>query len=638
MRKYTKDWYLERRRPAPTDDIMKWATSKVLQNYFLYKVDGKQKFGKCTACESEYSYKATKNRYFDCPECGQRIKAIENVKDWRTYSDCLISYLDDYDGYFLHRIFRVARRIKNGRQESRIAEAQMQVLMFPLKKSSWNGVSFSRETSYCNSTWFTRHGNIDYYVPGNENWERGVLGGFGYNIYQAQKYVYPKNLKAVLERTKFAYSSLWELAESAVSFNLYKALCLYDSMPQLEYVIKLKMYNVAKGLIERRLYVYRDETNVKKFLGLQTQEQLEYVIKNNLTASELDIYRKRIENNLPDTEASKKLLSFCNWYGDSFAKEILDVMSAESFYEYFLRQSKIKKETFRNFCLDYRDHLNVCKKLGADIHNTMYSKPLDFYALHTRLATELKAQEKQVFDAQITAVYNAMHEFCEWTDGKYSIIMPATSREIVQEGIEQAHCVGNYTGRVARAESIILFVRRVDKVDEAWYTMEIKPDMKKLNIVQCRGYNNEDRSPEDAKEIQIVKDKYREWFNKRKTDVEAPILMKYYKAVRKIDGKYISNHDGKTEYVIGSELSIETDQDPDSVCVKGIHVASLEFAQLWGEYWSDVAILELECNIHDVVVPDAFDQVRASRVKVLREVPFSEMGAWGEKHAKMRVA
>ena len=63
--------------------------------------------------------------------------------------------------------------------------------------------------------------------------------------------------------------------------------------------------------------------------------------------------------------------------------------------------------------------------------------------------------------------------------------------------------------------------------------------------------------------------------------------------------------------------------------MKGIHVASLEFAQKYGEYWSNVAILELEVDIQDIVVPDAKDQIRASRVKVIREVPFEEMGAWG---------
>lgn len=633
--KYTRDWYLERRNPAPKDEIAAWAVKYALPNYFLFTTGGKEKAGKCTACKSEYSIKAVKNRYVECPNCGQRIKAVEDLPGWGSMSDCFVSYLDGYDEYFLHRIFRVGRMLKNGVETVQIEEAQMQVLMLPLKKNRWGGQYFSKETSYYNDNVFTRYGDMDGAVIRHEYWQRGVLGGFGYNIYQAEKYVYPTNLKALLNGTRFSYSSLWDLAEKGVPFNLYKALLSYERCPQIEYVIKLKMYRLAKGLIEGRVCVNWEENNIKKFLGLQTQEQLDYVIRNDLTPNEFAIYRQRLSRNLPDTEASKKLCSLSNWYGPSFLDKLLKVMSGDAFYEYFLEQQKIKKQSFRNFCMDYRDHLICLEKLGADVHNTMYSKPKDFYALHKRLSDELKAQEKQVFDAQITAVYNAMHELCEWGDDKHLVIMPATAREIVQEGIDQAHCVGNYTERVARSESVILFVRRKDKPNEAWYTMEIKPDMKKLNIVQCRGYENKDRSPEDAEEISKVKRKYQAWFNRRPTNgFEGQILTKYYKAVRKVKGKYISNHDGKTEYKLGEVLSMKTDQNPDNVAVEGIHVASLGFAQNFGNYWPDVAILELEVNIHDVVVPNALDQVRASKVRVLREVPFSEMGVWGETHAR----
>ena len=83
------------------------------------------------------------------------------------------------------------------------------------------------------------------------------------------------------------------------------------------------------------------------------------------------------------------------------------------------------------------------------------------------------------------------------------------------------------------------------------------------------------------------------------------------------------------EFRIGEWKEEELDRNPDRVAVKGLHIASLEFAQRWGNSWDDVAILEVETNIHDVVVPDAKDQVRTSRFRVIREVPFEEMGEWG---------
>lgn len=636
-RKYTRDWYLERRNPAPKNEIAQWAVKYAIPNFFLYQVKDKRKQGQCTACKSEYSLNVNKNRYTVCPKCNLRIKAVEKTKEWRHEYDCFVSYLEKYDEYFLHRIFRVARRFRANQEEIQIQEAQMQVLALPMKTNRWGCKYFSRETSYCNSNYFTRHGIIDGRTSDlPEYWERGVLGGYGYNIYQAVKYVYPKNLQCVLNGTSFEYSTLWELAGAAVPFNIYKALLTYERRPQLEYLIKLKMYNLACGLIEHRLSVNGEETNIKKFLGLNTQEQLDYVIKNNLNSSELDLYQARIKHNLPDTKAVKQLCSISRWYGQGLLDDVLSIMTADNFYAYYQEQTKAKKIRFKDFCIDYKDHLRILKQLGADIHNTMYSKPKDFYALHSRLSAELKAQEKQVFDAQITAVYDAIHKLCEWSDEKYSVIMPSTAKAIVQEGIDQAHCVGNYTERVARNESVILFVRRKETIDKSWYTMEIKPDMKRLHIVQCRGYENRDLSPKDAKDIEFVKEKYAAWFNRRSTDGYAgEIITKYYKAVRKIDGKYISNYDRKTEYKIGEEIAVKADENPDYTAVPGVHVASLSFAQHWGEAWRDVAILELEVDIHDVIVPNALDQVRASKARVVREVPFAEMGAWGALREKI---
>lgn len=187
---------------------------------------------------------------------------------------------------------------------------------------------------------------------------------------------------------------------------------------------------------------------------------------------------------------------------------------------------------------------------------------------------------------------------------------------------------------------MILFVRRSSALDDAFYTMEIKPDMTKLDIVQCRGYkNDENEDPKVRKKVDAFCKSYALWFNNRETNgCEGSITTKYYKAVRKCKGRYISNYDLKTEFKIGETITAELDDDPDSVCVKGLHIASLQFAQKFGENWKDVAILEVEVDIHDVIVPDALDQVRTSKMKVLREVPMSEMGEWGKKHDTAKAA
>ena len=69
--------------------------------------------------------------------------------------------------------------------------------------------------------------------------------------------------------------------------------------------------------------------------------------------------------------------------------------------------------------------------------------------------------------------------------------------------------------------------RKIDvdaKIDHAFYTVEIKPDLKKLQVVQCRGYRNNDRSPEEREEVNAFLAKYERWYNARPLGDHVPQL------------------------------------------------------------------------------------------------------------------
>lgn len=277
------------------------------------------------------------------------------------------------------------------------------------------------------------------------------------------------------------------------------------------------------------------------------------------------------------------------------------------------------------------DYLIDCETLNYDLNDSRVLFPTSLMKSHAYTSSLIKIEENEATELGILKAYEKYHTLCEFDNGKYCVVMPQSSEEIIHEGKIQSHCVGKYIERVADGEDIILFVRHSSDKDKPFYTMEIRPVMRKLDIVQCRGYKNEDISSKIRAEVDSFLLEYELWFNTRNPVCADITTRTYYKAVRKINGKYISAWDNKTEYIPGQILETELDTNPDRVAVKGIHVASLEFAQKYGEVWDNVAILELEVDIRDLVVPDAKDQVRASRVKILREVPFEEMGEWGAK-------
>ena len=112
-----------------------------------------------------------------------------------------------------------------------------------------------------------------------------------------------------------------------------------------------------------------------------------------------------------------------------------------------------------------------------------------------------------------------------------------------------------------------------------------------------------------------------------------------YKAVHKHNEQYFSDYDDEFEYRIG-EIAVPDngfDDDAHEKCGAGINMAPLHRCLDYGRGWDNLAILEMTALREDVVVPMNTDgKVRARKAKVIREVPLSECGIYGEILAKRR--
>ena len=112
-----------------------------------------------------------------------------------------------------------------------------------------------------------------------------------------------------------------------------------------------------------------------------------------------------------------------------------------------------------------------------------------------------------------------------------------------------------------------------------------------------------------------------------------------YKAVHKNNEKYFSDFDNGFEYRIG-EIAVPDNGfngDASEKCGAGINMAPIHWCLDCGREWDDLAILEMTATREDVVVPMNTDgKVRARKAKVVREVPLSECGIYGEILAKRR--
>ena len=99
----------------------------------------------------------------------------------------------------------------------------------------------------------------------------------------------------------------------------------------------------------------------------------------------------------------------------------------------------------------------------------------------------------------------------------------------------------------------------------------------------------------------------------------------FYKAVKKINDKYISSYNSNFEYIVGKFKEEKCDTNIEENCSFGIHISDFWWAKSFGSDWDNLAILEVETNLKDIVIPkDTDGKLRTSRIKVLREVPKEE--------------
>ena len=106
----------------------------------------------------------------------------------------------------------------------------------------------------------------------------------------------------------------------------------------------------------------------------------------------------------------------------------------------------------------------------------------------------------------------------------------------------------------------------------------------------------------------------------------------FYKAVHKnSDGIYYSDYDKSFHYKIGSTYTNNCDVNIYQLCGYGLHIAHMNWALDFGRNWSNLAIIEVETKISDIIMPKGTDgTVRTSKLKVLREVPLDECGLFGK--------
>lgn len=206
-------------------------------------------------------------------------------------------------------------------------------------------------------------------------------------------------------------------------------------------------------------------------------------------------------------------------------KFIRDRMSEVQIFHYMKRQMKESGMTGREILAVWRDYLSMAVGLGMDRNDPIVYRCGKLRQRHDDLVKRSGDKEMLVRMGEIRekfpeteTVLNSLKGIYDYADDTYSIVIPSSFGEILQEGRKLHHCVGDsdtYWDRINRRESYILFLRKTSDLQSAWYTLEVEPDG---TVRQKRTAYN--RQGKELEQIEAFLKKWQKGLEEKLTDRE----------------------------------------------------------------------------------------------------------------------
>lgn len=322
--------------------------------------------------------------------------------------------------------------------------------------------------------------------------------------------LYTNNLDDALKGTTWEYSALKEFASHSkgYSFNIFIYLNRYKHYPQLEYLVKLRLYKIVDDIVNTGMYGYYATKNVinlkgrnlHEVLGID-KERVNFLRKINGGIKELETLQKAYKHNLKLTEEEIRYISSYNIADE--VVELAEYTTVNKIIKYiekqahmYIKNNKMSyafvfepyKSALRDVAHDWLDYIDCCRGLGHNIRNEFVLFPRDLKKSHDEVVELIEVMNLEEKNKIIASMYKELYKMFTWRHENNVIIVPKTANEILKEGDNLKHCVKKYIDKVIKGNCIILFLRKADNISKSYYTIELDP--KTYDIRQCRGYSN----------------------------------------------------------------------------------------------------------------------------------------------------
>ncbi len=486
--------------PDLPDDFEEWIHDYGMRSRRYLVYDGKSQRMReafCTECGRHMTIDSKKVRlrtgeWGECPCCGSPVimKTIRrwHDKEFATNTVCIPQKIED--GRLLFRGFNVTYQFKKTEFPQLHIEKRQTVnelLRVFINDRNWEGYEYTEYKMSRNVCWCPDTG-------------RNELSKF---------IIRRDGLRQLLAGTIYQYSGLEVLQEKCEfqHLQIFKYLQAYEICNELEMIVKAGMTKFAKDLIDEVMWWHRKTPDSIKTLHTMSKDQINTLRRLNGGTHMMDLL-KEIEL-CRGTMSDEDLKAFAETFGEStqiYRRIRLKGVSVPKFTRYVQKQvGRSGKDIIarKNIIHDWEDYLGWCEKLHYNMNDPYVLMPPDFKKAHDRVLKELEAakdalirEQEKMFDEMLKAERQSLSDFGPLyaRTKKYMIVVPTSVEDLRNEGKTLHHCVATYADKVAKKQTMILFVRKVETPQVPFFTMEWKDN----HVVQCRGSHNCDM-PDDVK-------------------------------------------------------------------------------------------------------------------------------------------
>lgn len=158
-------------------------------------------------------------------------------------------------------------------------------------------------------------------------------------------------------------------------------------------------------------------------------------------------------------------------------------MNLQRMLNYLERQMELTKQDWDQIFNHYVDYLNMAAVFDMNIIDEIVCRQPKMMEYHDRYVERKNRDENRTRDKEVDIKYPDIRENLQKNRERFAfqteefvIVVPTCASDITKEGRVQHHCVGasdRYIKSMNDGETFILFLRRLENPEDAYYTLEV---------------------------------------------------------------------------------------------------------------------------------------------------------------------